>query len=217
MLIKDVSKKIINGIKEPISELGFNLNKSKREFKRKKGDCEQIFQLLFYKEGGSILIRPVVRIKIKSIEDVYHKVSKKKAEYNDATTTLGNNLGEIIKYYETGRDNLSEYMNMRYLIEDKKDIEILKKVIPERFHDYALPYFDSNCSIKSVDQLLNTTPREMSIHNGLYPIRACIGLIAARLNNNPDFNEIVKIYEEELADANPDNKAEFEELKELFK
>jgi hypothetical protein len=216
MIVKEASNKIFQMIKDEISKYRFRLNKTKMEFKRVENNCEQIFQLIFYKQDDAVFIRPLVRIKVKAIEDTYHKISKKHEQFNEDTTTLGGNLGEIMKYYETGTDSLSENMNTRYLIENEGDVEDLIKAIPERFKNYVLPYFKSNSSVKSVDELLNTEPSEMSIHNHLYPIRACIGIIAAKLNNNPDFDEIVQTYEENLTNANPDNKYEFLELKKIL-
>lgn len=217
MLIKDVKKKINEGTATQLLKHGFIFNKGRNEFKRVTNGVQQIFDLLFYKESnGSILIEPHIRIKIKDIEDIYHKASMKEAKYNDATITLGNNLGEIIQYYDKGHEEGGEYINMKYLIENENDVDTLIKVIPERFEQYALPYFESNNSIAEVDKLLNENPRELSIHNLIYPIRACIGLIAAKLNHNPDFNRLVTIYDEELIDANPINKEEFIRVKTLL-
>ena len=52
----------------------------------------------------------------------------------------------------------------------------------------------------------------MSIHNYIYPLRANIGIIAAKLNNNPNFNDLIKIYEKELDEAEENYKNEFFKL-----
>jgi hypothetical protein len=217
MLIKNITKSIIDGIGKTLSDYGFDYSKRNKKFIKSKGNVQQIFELLFYKENAiSILVEPWVKIKIKPIEDIYHMVSSKDAKYNDSAITLGNNMGEIIQYYEKGNEKRSEFANMRYLIEDDQDVKVLIKVIPKGFIEFVLPYFDSNSSIIEVDRLLNETPRELSIHHPLYPTRACIGLIAAKLVSNPNYKELVTIYEEETREANPFYREEFERLIKLL-
>lgn len=218
MLIKDVSNRILGAIEEPLLIHGFIFNKRKKEFKRQVNGVQQIFDLLFYKENsGSIFVEPQLRIKIKKIEDIYHDVTSKDAKYNDGTTTLGNNFIAIINYYEKGDEKGGKAANLKYLVENETDIDTLIKVILNRFEEYALPYFNSNSSVAEADKLLNENPRDLSVHNLIYPIRASIGIIAARLNDNPNFENLVAIYEEELEDANPINKQEFDKLKTMLR
>jgi hypothetical protein len=143
-------------------------------------------------------------------------VATKKEEYFKSTPVLDNRLGQLIKYFddqiETGSGE-----SMKYLVENDNDIEILKNVIPLRFEQYVLPYFDKNCSIEAVDKLLNTNPETPVMHNWLNPMRAIMGTIAAKLVHNPEFERLLTIYGEKLRDANPAYKKEFEDLKTLLK
>jgi hypothetical protein len=99
-----------------------------------------------------------------------------------------------------------------WLIEDKSDVKKLIEVIPHYLKETILPYFEQNSSIESVDKLLNKYPREISIHNSLYPLRANLAIIAARLNNNPKYNDLLNIYQEELEEADITYKEDFEKL-----
>ncbi|MEQ1677947.1 MAG: hypothetical protein ABL876_14660, partial [Chitinophagaceae bacterium] len=189
-------------------------SKRKRFVKEIKGGM-QVFDLLFYAYPNEILVKPVFKIKLHLIEDIYHQVTQKEKSYNEETQTLGNSLGQIMKHYDNS-DRIGTTEDISYKIENEDDIEILKKVIPERFKEYILPYFNKNSSIEQVDKLLNEFPRELSIHNRPYPIRACIAIIAARLVRNPNYNELLKIYDEETVDANPENRKEFEDLAKLL-
>ena len=68
MRIKDVSKLITESLVGYFEKNDFRLNRKLNEFKRSINDCIQIFDLVFYKEGNHLKIRPQIRIKIKPIE-----------------------------------------------------------------------------------------------------------------------------------------------------
>lgn len=210
-----VKNEIRIAITEKLVRHGFLFNKKKGRWERSIPAGIQIFDLLFYVHPDEILIEPVFRLKLYLIEDIYHKGANKKSEFNDGTITLGNSLGQILKYFENGDKNGSGEQ-ISYVVKNERDIDILKQVIPSRFEEFILPYFDTNSSIERVDELLNETPRKMSIHNRLYPMRACIGLIAAKLVQQRNYEGLQKIYEEEMENAAKGFKEEFGELVKLL-
>ncbi len=212
MKIVDVSKKIINNISTGFIDKGFKINKRKREFYREHNGCVQILDLVFIKEGETIKIRPQIRIKIKHIEDIYHHVSK---DHDDIYRVLGNDLFELIRYYDKNEET-GKGEQILWKVENEKDIEKLIEVIPVYFEREILRYFEENSSIARVDELLNKYPREISIHNWLYPLRACLAIIAAKLNGNPKYDELVKVYEEELKNARNNYKEDFKNLKKFL-
>ncbi|UGU18150.1 hypothetical protein LS482_09745 [Sinomicrobium kalidii] len=212
MKVADISKQIIEGIAPVFIEEGFKVNKRAREFVREYNGCTQIFDLLFYKKGDTIEIEPIIRIKIKHIEDIYHHIS---IDHNDIFSTLGNNLYKVVKHYDDNID-IDFDGKSKMLVEDDKDVKKLIEVIPIYFKREGLRYFNENSSVARADELLNKYPREISIHNWLYPMRACLAIIAAKLNDNPKYNELVKIYEEELEDALDSYKQDFANLKKFL-
>ncbi|MHB2154390.1 hypothetical protein ACX8XN_08325 [Calditrichota bacterium GD2] len=216
MLIKNVKKKIINELSDYLSKFGFKYNKKFDYFIRKSPESLQIIDLIFYKnKDGSITVEPVIRIKLKRIEEIYHKVTLKDKKYLDATSTISINLGKLIEHIENGI-NKDTNNDLRYLIENEQDILILIKVLKDKFERYVVPYFEKYSTLKKIDEILNINPKEISIHNWLYPMRACIALIAAKLSNNPKYDELLKIYDEELEDAAENYKIEFARLKKLL-
>jgi hypothetical protein len=214
LTIQYTSNFLIKGIEKNISIYGFRFNKAEKYFIRKCNNDKQIFDILFYKMKEGIYVEPVVSIKIKQIEDIYHKICLKDPKFFNATRTLTNNLFQIISYFENGIE-IGHNERKRYLIEEENDINILINVISKNFKSYVLPYFEQNNNIAKVDQLLNKYPKEISIHNSLYPIRACLAIIAAKLNNNPNFNNLKQIYTYEMKDAVESYKIEFQKLLEL--
>lgn len=212
MKVADVSKQIIAGVAPVFTKHGFNVNFKEREFNREQNGCLQIFDLLFYKKGDFIEIKPEIRIKIKHIEDIYHHIS---IDHNDIFRTLGNDLFSIVDFYDNGRETGGS-SKTKWVIENEKDIKKLIKVIPKYFKREILRYFEENSSVASADELLNKHPREISVHNWLYPMRACLAIIAAKLNDNPKYDELVSIYEEEMEEALESYKEDFSKLKKFL-
>lgn len=212
MNVRDISKRLLQGINVRVIQNGFYLNSKDKSFRREtENGFIQIFDLLFTKKTEGIYVEPTIRLKSKHIEDIYHQVAKKEPKYFDGTKTLGNNLFKISKYFEEGIEkDIDE--KQRYIIEEESDINILVDVISDRFEEYGLKYFEENSSVARIDYLLNKYPRDISIHNWLYPLRDCIGIIAAKLNENPDFNTLKGIYQEEMKEAVAPYKEEFNRL-----
>jgi hypothetical protein len=218
ILFKDAIKLLQRGVAGKLNDFGFKAQSdaSSYSFRREVAGATQIFYLLYSKEPGAVKVEPVIAIKVHDIENIYHKVAVKSPEYFDSTSCLRNNLFKIGNYLTTN-SMIDTDEKKSFLIEEENDITILSKVIPERFEEMALPYFNANSSVKRVDELLNSHVRELSVHKGIYPLRASIGIIAAKLNNNPEYQNLVEIYESKLQDAAKDYKQEFMQLKELLK
>ncbi len=211
MKIKEVFPLLMQGINDKIKEYGFEFKKNDKTFKRSSNSFIQIFDLLLTKTTEGITVVPTIRIKSKEIEAIYHSVSKKEPQYFDGTSCIGYDLFKIKSYFDMCTEIDYNEQNY-YLIKEVKEVEILVNVISEEFISYGIRYFDENSSIERIDYLLNKYPREISIHNWLYPLRACLAIIAAKLNNNPRFKELIQIYREELVDAVYPYNEEFDEL-----
>ena len=211
MLVKEVETTLLEGMCRKFSAHGFVLNKNDKAYHRISNNCIQTFYLLIFKKDIGVYIEPRWSIKLKEILDIYHKVASKEKKYFKYTPVLENSLGELIEFVDNGNESGSN-KSVQYLIENDRDITTLIEIIPKRFEKYVLPYFNQNSNIARVDKLLNTNPRELSIHHWLYPLRACMGIIAAQIVHNPIYNDLVNIYEEELQEANLTYKMEFEKL-----
>jgi len=212
MNLAEVAKELFEGIEPSFQLNNFKLKKRSREFKREDQNISQIVDFYFVKQASLIKIKPEIRIKVKEIEDIYRAITSKE---NRPFRTLGNHLFEIIRYVdngeETGKKNVYDWS-----VESKQDLEKLIKVIPEYLEETILPYFEENSSLARVDYLLNKYPRELSVHNYLYPLRVNLAIIAAKLNNNSKYEDLISIYEEEMEEAAEDYKEEFFKLKVLL-
>ncbi|PWN64106.1 hypothetical protein [Chryseobacterium viscerum] len=213
MKIKEVSQQISEGILKSFQKHGFKYRKTQTEFIRKTETSDQIFRLHYYKENDiTITIKPELIIHVHAIESIYKSIAQIEGR---PYSTLGNYFSHI-RDYDGDATNYKRKPTKYWLIENDNDIQHLIKVIPEYLEEDILPYFDSNSTVSRVDELLNEYPDKMCVHNYIYPSRANIAIIAAKLNNNPHYEKLVKIYEERMEDAEENTKIEFFKLKELL-
>lgn len=213
MTTKELSERISKGVSSFFQEHGFVFRKKDDEFVRKIDQGEQILRLFYYKKNNHLTVKPEIIIKIYEIESIYKSVAEIKYR---PYLTLGNNFLEI-RDYDGDEINYKKKPTKEWLIENDEDVEHLIKIIPEYLEEDILPYFDNNSSVARVDELLNKYPQKMCVHNYIYPLRANIAIIAAKLNENPQYNELVEIYEKELLDAEENYKKEFYKIVDVLK
>ncbi|GEM52630.1 DUF4304 domain-containing protein [Empedobacter brevis] len=204
MNIKNVFTSIANGIAPFLIEYNFICNKNKQEFKRSNNDVAQIIRFFFHKKSDKIYLKLEIIIKLSEIENVYKSITNIEGR---PYLTLGNDF--LILKNKADDFCYKKKPTNYWLIENDNDIENIVNNFESHLIEIILPYFNDNSSIERVDYLLNSYPLKMSIHNYLYPLRANIGIIAAKLNNNPNYDELVDIYMKELENAEENYKNEF--------
>ncbi|WP_332452953.1 hypothetical protein [Chryseobacterium aquaticum] len=213
MKVNEIAQQISDGVLESFQKHGFKYRKAQKEFIRKTDNADQIFRLYYYKENdGTVTIKPELIIQVKEIEAIYKSIAQIKGS---PYLTLGNYFSHI-RDYDGDDANYKRKPTKYWLIENDEDISHLIKIIPEYLEEDILPYFDSNSSVSRVDELLNKYPEKMCVHNYMYPTRANIAIIAAKLNENPRYEELVNIYEERMVNAEENSKIEFYKLKGLL-
>ena len=86
------------------------------------------------------------------------------------------------------------------------------------FKEFALPYFLENNSIRRVDELFNSHPREYTVHMPNDLFRFAKGVIAAKLNGNPKVESLLKTYNTLIDERDmPDNcRIEMKRLEEIL-
>lgn len=208
MNIKDVFNSTVDGISDLlIEEHNFICNKSKKEFKRLNNNVLHIISFFYHKKDNKIYLRLEIIIKLLDIEHIYKSVTTIDGR---PYLTLGNDF--LILRNKKDDFDYKKNPTTYWLIENSNDLENFIFNFKSNFEEIILPYFNENSTIERVDYLLNSYPLKMSIHNYIYPLRANIGIIAAKLNNNPNFNDLIKIYEKELDEAEENYKNEFFKL-----
>jgi len=103
-------------------------------------------------------------------------------------------------YYETLSTNMSEYFNKSnysYRIKTIGDIKEWGKIVKKFYEEYVVLFYERYNTINAIDKLLNDKPTERTIYKTLES-QINTGLIAAKLNNNPKYDELRDYYRSEV-------------------
>jgi hypothetical protein len=105
----------------------------------------------------------------------------------------GSTLGSGINVY-TG------ILNYRFTIKCIEDIKEWSNIVNDFYSKYAIVFFEKYNSVKAIDELLNSKPtEEVKLCDDL-GWRIIKGLIAAKLINNPDYNNLRDYYKSVVLD-----------------
>jgi hypothetical protein len=97
--------------------------------------------------------------------------------------------------------NKSDYfkdINYRFKIASLNDVKEWSTIAKKFYHEFAVPFFEKYKSVDAIDKLLNEKPSEKVIYCDDLGWRIIKGLISAKLNNNPKYNELRDYYRSEV-------------------
>ena len=83
-------------------------------------------------------------------------------------------------------------------IKTEEDIKEWGKIVRKFYEEYAVPFFEKYNTVDAIDKLLNENPTEKVIYLDDLGWRIIKGLIAAKLNNNPNYNKLRDYYKSEV-------------------
>lgn len=98
----------------------------------------------------------------------------------------------------TGTASYFNELNYRYKIKTLEDIKLWGVIVRKFYHEFAIPFFEKYNSVDAIDKLLNEKPSEKVIYCDDLGWRIIKGLISAKLNNNPRYNELRDYYRSEV-------------------
>ena len=86
----------------------------------------------------------------------------------------------------------------RYKIRNGDDLHQVGEQIQSFFSTKGFAFLNTSCTLPALDEIFNLAPTEpcLYMYNQLH--RCYKGLITARLNNNPNFNELIDQYRQML-------------------
>ncbi len=123
-----------------------------------------------------------IQIEIKTIEKIRELL------YNDeGGYAIGANI-----------DSYFNELNYSYKITTQEDIIEWGKIVKKFYEEYVVPFFEKYNTLDSIDKLLNDHPTEKVIYSSDLGWRIIKGLIVAKLNVNPKYNELRDYYKSEV-------------------
>jgi hypothetical protein len=89
-------------------------------------------------------------------------------------------------------------INYRFKIASLNDVKEWSTIAKKFYHEFAVPFFEKYKSVDAIDKLLNEKPSEKVIYCDDLGWRIIKGLIAAKLNNNTNYNQLRDYYRSEV-------------------
>jgi len=197
---REIIQKLIELLSSELNVFNFNAATKSQGFIRRDKSATYFFYFMIYnrtniKTGAKgFQVEPYAELSIPEIEKYYKEITinkELKTEWN--FITLGNSIANL----QANPDGINKKRNesLDLFLFDESQIRPVAEELLKQFKKVALPYFISNNTVNKVDELLNKNPNEYCVHiyNDLY--RFIKGAIAAKLNNNPGFEQILVTYE----------------------
>lgn len=207
MTQKEVLRGIFKFLNAELCIFNFKPDIKEQWFIRKDKSSFYFYTLLIYdrtniKTGEKgFQIEPYATIHIPEIEN-YHKEITTNTEFKKewSSTTIGNSVANLLANPDGINRKRNQSLDL-YVFEESH-IKLAAEEILKQFKKIALPYFLTNNSVKRVDELLNSNPREYCVHmnNDLY--RFIKGLIAAKMNKSSRLKELLQIYDHLIIERN---------------
>lgn len=223
MTQKEVMRKVISSISDELKLFDFFPSHKDQGFIRKTNTAVFFYQFLIYnrtvlKTGEKgFLIEPFVWVNVNEIEKYYKQITLNTVIKNDIDfVTFGNSIASLLANPDGLYKNRNKSLDL--LIFNENDILYVSDQLVKKFKEVAMPYCLNNSNVVSVDKLANSYPNEYNVNLSNDNYRIIKGLIAAKLNNNPLLDKLVKIYDDQLKDRDmpEDTKEEMKRLKVLL-
>lgn len=161
---------------------GFPLVKSKQWYQQKQPGLKRIYNLDFINYVDYV-VQPGIRMRIDEMEKIFHRTSGFEKKYQS-----GHTIGISLMSY------VRDHKQFRYDLGDVDQVPLVASQIESAFDTVAAPWFEKYSTVAALDALLNTEPDKLSIYYLAEWLRCAFGLIAARLNQRPDYEELAVTY-----------------------
>lgn len=223
MTKKEVMQKTIESIAKVGTQFNFKAEWRNQWLIRNEADHIFMYELLIYDRtiigtgAKGFQIEPMIWVNVKAIEAFYKQITvntelKKDVDFK----TIGSSIASLIANPDGIFRKKNESLNL--LIFEENHIPGVAETLIKQFNKVALPYCLTNCKIPAIDKIANSHPGEWIVHMMNDYRRMIRGVIAAKLNSNPEIEKLLNFYEKQMieSDAPEMNLEEMKRLKILL-
>lgn len=192
MKVSEVKEKLLILLNPLCIELGYKTNKGRFSINKKQGNVSSSLHFLTNHWFDEVQVIPYVEIDIKEINDIWKKFD----EYIGYTYYM--NLRELKDWYNIGEISWEKFVknngNRYKLFNYENNLIEAFNEIGNLFKDYGLKYIDDFGSIEGVNRLYNENYLDNNNpHCSGFNVKGVVGLIAAKLSDNPNY-EVISAY-----------------------
>jgi hypothetical protein len=190
---KEIKENISLHLQEILSDDGFVYKKTRNEFSSTIKSFTYTFNIEQVAWSTSFSLGVRLYVSQKQIEFILEQIIGKQRH----KITMGGEIGRIYKTPD-GREIVNGDLSI-WLRQDE-DIEAAIESLKWYYEDIAKPYFKRYNNLNAIDDIMNNPPFEHCPAHvaGNFYERCMKGLIVARLVNNPDYEKLAAIYDEEI-------------------
>ncbi len=186
-----VRDRILEGLREPLAQAGFRLNKSKATFRRRIDDGFQEIGLAFVNYHPAYKFCVMASVAIRTANAIINPaVGMLPAYWKDATTTTAQ-----MEYFAQGKQWID--------IASPDELDAALMELHALVQAKMIPFLDQHRDVQALDRSLHssseTTPPRHTINGMVAQWRAFSGIVIAYLAGNRDFESIADRYRKELA------------------
>jgi hypothetical protein len=180
MANKTIVKDFTQTLQKAVEGYGFVYNKRDESYQRSTLIGWEAFAYICLDYKTYWVIEPSIRIRINSVEDLYHESSGFEPRFQKGTPTIAAPISKIINETCTQRldeNNIAEVVNYFDL----------------HFHKHALPFFEKYREPQNIEHLINSSDVNADLYSG--PIdKGSHALILAYLYNRGIMKNVYEKY-----------------------
>lgn len=191
--VKDINEYVYAEFGNTIANDGFRYKKTSNEFSSKNGDVVYLFNILLTAWSSSYSITVRLWITHNKVEDIFEAIVGKWRHRLTFSQTI-----ERIYYSPDGR-KIIKGEGLVILLVRNEDVNSLIETLKNYYNNIAKPYFDRFKTLDDFDDFINNPPffEYSPAYVGSNTDERCMkGLITAKLVNNPNYKQLVTIYDE---------------------
>jgi hypothetical protein len=192
----DIDNLLIDALKQPLAELGFEFDKASHRFWRTNGDIRQMVDWYLYTAGGGQAAVPGCGVVSDAVIDLYAQVIPVNPADRKSQLTIGAALWRIAGRKRTDGE---------FMITTPSEGQQAAAAMLQMMRSEAGPFLETCTSLDGVDRILNAdpdSPRAMIFSTLMWP-RLAKSLIVAHLVGNPRYGELAAHFDGKLREFEP--------------
>lgn len=190
----ELRQRLIEAVGNHLYPLGFMWDDEGDYFFRDNGSLEWHYYTTFLDYYGDWKISPSIGVRVKKVEEIFHKTSG----FEKADQRFGCTVGCSVRdYVEKFLPDCAIERTFDCEIQKRGDIAKSAEFLCELFDTFAMPFFEKYLDLHEIDHALNDYPDNLRILGAaMYSER--MGMIVAKILNRKDYDELVQKYSKEL-------------------
>jgi hypothetical protein len=192
MIRKDIDKILAADLGAEFAREGFRYEKTTKRLKKDLGDISQSIGWSYYSRFPGSVVSPMLGVRSEAIFAIFKQVTPINKNDEKFHRALSVDIWRLFGDRSRGE----------FKVTSDEEAHRAAASIAALIHSYGLPFFEKYSSLADIDRLFNAKPnapeaRLFSLDNWT---RIGNALIAARLADNPKYNELIEIYRKSLAE-----------------